>query len=329
MSRSKEERPASLLVVKPGWFTTVQDLGRHGHQQYGMPVSGAMDRVAHVLANRLAGNRDQDATLEITLKGPELLFEQEAVIALAGADLTPTIDGREISLWTCLAVQAGSRLSFGARRAGGRCYLAVAGGLDVPIVLGSRATHVASRTGGFQGRVLLPGDRLTSGRSSSHARIDRSVPASLRPRYSGEAPLRILPCAQRDAPMQEALAALTTSPYRLSSQSNRMGYRLDGPPLGPAQPDPTISDGTAMGMLQVPPDGRPILLMADRQTTGGYPRPAVVITADLPLAGQLVPGDAITFTVTSLQEARTAFAAQWDAWDNLLPPVAAPNTDQL
>lgn len=317
----REPRPTSIIVGKPGWFTTVQDLGRYGHQHYGVPVSGAMDRAAHTLANRLVGNRDHDATLEITLKGPELLFEDEAIIALAGADLTPMIDRAEIALWTSLFVQAGSRLTFGARRAGGRCYLAVAGGIDVPIVLGSRATHVASRTGGLQGRALMPGDRLLSAVPPSRGTAGRSVPASLRPPYSGEARLRIVPGPQCTVFGQEALQALASYSYRLSSQSNRMGYRLDGPPLAQPRTEPWISDGTAMGVLQLPPDGRPILLMADRQTTGGYPKPAAVIAADLPLAGQLVPGDAVTFAVTSLEEARTAFTLQWNAWDRALPPV--------
>ncbi len=278
-----------------------------------------MDRVAHILANRLVGNRDGDATLEITLTGPELLFEQETVVALTGADLTPMIDGFDLPLWTSRIVTAGSRLSFGSRRTGGRCYLAVAGGLELPIVLGSRATHVASRTGGLQGRALLSGDRLGS-RASSLPTAGKTVPEGLRPRYSHDSLLRIVPGPERNTFTQEAFDRLTSHPYRLSIQSNRMGYRLDGPPLAHGRTEPRLSDGTALGALQVPPDGQPILLMADRQTTGGYPILAVVISADWHMAGQLLPGDTVRFTAITLSDAQTALAALWTAWDQVLPP---------
>lgn len=307
------------MVIKPGWLTTIQDLGRHGRQQYGVSVSGAMDRVAHVAANRLVGNRDQDATVEITLRGPELLIEQDTVLALAGADLTPMLDGMEMPLWTAVPVKAGSRLTFGAKRAGARCYLAVAGGIDAAMVLGSRATHVATGTGGLHGRALMPGDRLSSGLAPVRSTVGRSLPASLRPYYSSSMTLRIVSAPQAEAWGGQALAILARQAYRLTSQSNRMGYRLEGPPL-PVGTGPWISDATAMGVLQIPPDGQPILLMADRQTTGGYPKPAAVITADLPLAGQLVPGDTITFRSVSLAEAHRILVRQWGAWDAALPP---------
>lgn len=313
---------ARITVVKPGWFTTVQDGGRYGYQQYGMPVSGPMDRRSHVIANRLVGNRDQEAALEITLKGPELLFEAAAVVAVTGADLSPAINGVALPLWTSVLVKAGSRLAFGTKRSGARSYLAVAGGIDVPVVLGSRSTHVSSRTGGLKGRSLAAGDCLVGGtaRPHQHATIERALPERLRPVYSTPATLRILPGPHLSSFAPQAGDRLTANPYRLSSRSDRMGFRLEGARLVQARAEARISDGTALGALQVPPDGQPILLMADRQTTGGYPIIAVVISADLHLAGQLLPGDTVSFTPTTLPEAQRVLKAQWEELDRAVPP---------
>lgn len=320
-----KSEPAHITVVKPGWFTTVQDLGRYGYQQYGVPVSGAMDRYSYILANRLIGNRDQDAALEIILKGPELLFEHDSVIAVTGADLTPSVNGISIPLWTSVLVEARSQLTFGARRAGVRCYVAIAGGIEVPVALGSRSTHTYSQTGGMKGRALAQGDVLIGGVPFPHtrARIGRCVPERLRPVSTTLATLRILPGPQRSSFSDHALEVLTTSPYRLSSESDRMGYRLVGPKLAHTGSGPWISDGTAMGALQVPPDEQPILLMADRQTTGGYPKIAVVISADLHLAAQLMPGETVEFRTTTLPEAQAVMKAQWNEVDEAVPPYSA------
>jgi antagonist of KipI len=288
-----------------------------------MPVSGAMDRRSLNIANRLVGNHDHEAGIEITLKGPELLFEQDGVIALTGADLTPSVNGTAIPLWTSLLVRAGSRLTFSTRRAGGRCYLAVAGGIDVPVVLGSRATHLSGQIGGMNGRALTTGDHLTCGILTGHRRapIGRTLPEQLRPAYTNHAMLRILPGPQQDSFVPEVLdLLLTRTSYRLTSESDRMGYRLEGTKIPQEGPGPHISDGTVMGALQIPPDGQPILLMADRQPTGGYPKCAVVISADLHLAGQLLPGDTIRFQTTTLPEAQAAMKAQWNELQRVLPP---------
>ena len=156
-------KPTSIRVIKPGWCTTVQDLGRHGYQHYGVSVSGAMDRLALVIANRLVSNHDVAAALEITIVGPELLFEDAAVLAITGADLSPAIDGHTIPIWTTITIQAGSRLTFGRRQTGARSYVAVAGAFDVPLLWGSRSTHISSGTGGFNGRALLADDLLQAG----------------------------------------------------------------------------------------------------------------------------------------------------------------------
>lgn len=318
----KSLEPAHIMVVKPGWFSTVQDGGRYGYQQYGVSVSGAMDRRSFILANRLVGNRDHDAALELTLKGPEFLFEHDSVVAVTGADLMPYVDGRDIPLWTSLLVKAGGRLTFGTRRRGARCYLAIAGGVDVPMVLGSRSTHIASQTGGVKGRVLAQGDVLVGGMPTLHQRatIGRHLPEPLRPIYSTDAMLRIISGPQRASFSEQAFETLTTNAYRISSQSDRMGYRLEGPRIAHENRAQWISDGTAMGALQVPADEQPILLMADRQTTGGYPKIAVVVSVDLHLAAQLLPGDTLALRMTTLPEAQAAMKAEWKTLDQAIPP---------
>jgi len=314
--------PTRIRVIQPGWCTTVQDLGRRGFQQYGVSVSGAMDRVALVIANRLVNNRDASAALEITLVGPELLFEHHAVLAIAGADLSPAVDGRSIPLWTALAISAGSRLTFGPRQTGARSYLAVAGGFDVPLLWGSRSTHLPTGTGGLNGRALAADDILRVFAAGTRGpTIGAALPVNSRPPYASTPVLRIMAGPQE--PSADALSTLVSSPYRLKSESNRMGFRLEGQRLENGSMAPAISDGTAMGALQIPPDGQPILLMADRPTTGGYPKAAVVIAADIPLAAQLLPGDALLFRHTTLREAEAAFADQWGRIDGALPPREA------
>lgn len=313
---------AHIIVVKGGWLTTVQDLGRYGYQHYGVPISGAMDSFSTRVANRLVGNPDCAAILELTLKGPELQFEQDTIIAITGADLSPTINGNSVPLWESIAIQRGSLLRFGAQRAGSRAYLAIAGGIDVPLVLGSRSTHCASRTGGLQGRPLKPGDILSGGepgRSVNHL-IGKRLSDRLLPPYRRPATLRVTPGPQRNLFSNTSLATLTEATYSVSPQSDRMGYRLTGPKIAGEGSMRFISDGTTMGALQVPPDGQPILLMADRQTTGGYPKIAVVISADLPLAAQLSPGDTVTFAPCTIAQALTALRKHRAQLDRALPP---------
>ena len=318
-----ELQPAVIHVLKSGWLTTVQDLGRYGHQHSGVSVSGVMDAFSTIVANRLVGNPDQAAVLELTLKGPELQFEREAVVAITGANLSPTVNSNRIPMWQSIVVSRGSRLSFELPQHGSRAYVAVAGGIEVPPVLGSRSTHWASATGGFHGRPLGRGDVVYGGAPEPFViqRIGTRLPDSVRPRYERSATLRVTPGPQQEYFLSTSLAGLTEGSYTVSPQSDRMGYRLVGPKLiaqkGSRQ---FISDGTAMGALQVPSDGHPILLMADRQTTGGYPKLAVVISADLSLAAQLAPGDHITFALCSVARAHTLLRTQRARLDTDLPP---------
>lgn len=317
-----DHQSARIHVLKSGWLTTVQDLGRYGHQQYGVSVSGAMDSFSTIVANRLVGNPDHAAVLELTLKGPELQFERDTVIAITGADLSPSINGHNVPMWESIALQRGTRLSFGMPRAGSRAYLAIAGGIDVPLVLGSRSTHCASETGGLHGQPLKPGDILDGGAPHAFAnqQVGIRLADQLRPRYERSANLRIIPGPQQNVFGNKVLTTLTEATYAITPESNRMGYRLTGPPIVQKESALFISDGTTMGALQVPSDGQPILLMADRQTIGGYPKIAGVISADLPLAAQLAPGDRITFVPCTVTHAHTLLRMQRAQLDADLPP---------
>jgi antagonist of KipI len=299
---------AALLVSKPGMLTTVQDLGRWGYQQSGVPVAGPMDAYSHRLANRLVGNPDAAATLEVTVVGPDLVFEDGATFAVAGAEFPLTLDGAAVRPHAACDAGPSSALRFGMRQRGARAYLAVAGGFDVAPVLGSRATSLVSGMGPFGGRVLRAGDRLPIGAPQRGAdpRAEEPLPLVL---PTGGAEIRVIWGPQADAFTDEARYLLTTARYEVTPQSNRMGYRLAGPGLSHVESADILSEATPIGSLQVPASGQPILLMAGRQTTGGYPKIATVITADLPIAGQLAPGDWIAFAPCTRDEARRALVA--------------------
>jgi antagonist of KipI len=300
-----------LLVVKPGLLTTIQDRGRWGLQARGVPVAGPMDPCSHRLANALAGNDVDAATLEVTLIGPELEFDDERVIAVAGAEFELTVDGRNVPANAAFVVASGSCLRFGRRLRGARAYVAMSGGVGVAPTLGSRATHVISAMGGLDGRPLKAGDRVPLGDPMRARNTMSAQPRS--PLFAlpeGRARIRVLAGPQQDYFAPDALDVLQSAPYTISNTSDRMGFRLEGPALTHARGADIISDATPLGVLQVPASGLPILLMADRQTTGGYPKIATVISADISVAGQLAPGDAISFSVCSPREALAALIAQ-------------------
>jgi len=299
---------AAFLVVKPGLLTSVQDLGRFGHQAAGVPVAGPMDSFSHRLANQLVGNDPDAATLEITLIGPELIVEADTVAAITGAHFEVTCDDRSVAMGASFGVRAGARLKFGRIHQGARAYLAVAGGVQTPRVLGSRATHLVSRMGGLSGRSLVAGDRIPIVTGAAQRPHRKAVGLTLP--TNGRALLRVLPGPQDYWFTPDALRMMTSVSFRISPRSNRMGYRLEGPPLPRVKDGELISEPVGIGAIQVPAAGEPILLMADRQTAGGYPKIGHVISADLPLAGQLAPGDFIEFVVCSPQEAVAALIAR-------------------
>jgi KipI family sensor histidine kinase inhibitor len=305
-------RNPCITILKPGLFTTIQDEGRWGCQDVGVPVSGPMDQAAHRLANLLVGNDREAATLEATLMGPEMLVEQETVLAVTGADLSAAIDGAEVTRGTAITCPLGGVLRFGPRRAGARAYVSFSGGIASPVALGSRSTHVVSRMGGIDGRALRAGDRVPLGSpAASRNAVRRSRTASPVATPGPGARLRVLPGPHDDYFAPGALDSLQRTRFTVTPQSDRMGYRLSSNGEARLNASGTmISDVTFMGGLQVPPSGDPILLMADRQTTGGYPQIVTVITADLPAAGQLAPGDWVEFELCSRADAIAALIAQ-------------------
>ncbi|MEW6045430.1 MAG: 5-oxoprolinase/urea amidolyase family protein [Bacillota bacterium] len=289
-------------VLQPGLLTTVQDRGRRGYQKYGVPPAGAVDEYALRVANCLLGNPDHEAALEATLLGPTLRFEQAGWIAITGADLGARLNDAEVPLWETIPVAEGDILSFDRARWGMRAYVAFAGGIDLPVVLGSRATYARARLGGLDGRPLQKGDRLPV-RGGACSR--RRLPQEWVPRYGLE-PIRVVLGPHQDRFTEEGLRAFLSGEYRVLPDSDRMGLRLEGPRVEHVRGADIISGPVCTGAVQVPGNGQPIVLLADRQTTGGYTQIATVITADLYRLGQARPGDAIRFEACSLQQAQRA-----------------------
>ena len=291
----------ALRVIRPGLLTTIQDLGRWGQQAHGVPVAGPMDSYSHRLANRLVANGDDAAALEITLVGPEVEATGDVMCAVAGAQFELATDDGPVACGRPFRLSSGGRLRFGRRLAGARATLAVRGGVDVRPLLGSRATSLVSRMGPFSGRALMPGDVLPVGSYEPAVGGAADAPPLTLPQ--GGARLRAMPGPHEHMFTPAALEAFFTATYTITPSSNRMGYRLEGPPIEYARDADVLSDATPIGSVQVPRSGQPILLMADRQTTGGYPRIATVISADTPIAGQLAPGDWIRFARCTRAEA--------------------------
>ena len=295
-----------LVIEDAGLLTTVQDTGRWGYQHYGVSVSGAMDMAAHCRANRLIGNPPEAATLEITLVGPVLRFETAMRVGVAGAAFELRLDASEVSTETVLHARDGQRLTFGPRTAGARAYLAAAGGFAVPLVLGSRSTHLRSAMGGLEGRALRAGDRLSVGSALGVPRREPAAARWTRCMPLGGARVRVLPGPHAGLFDPAALRRLETGRYTIRPESDRMGYRLDGQPIAGPDGLSLLSQGLPLGAVQVLPSGGVIVAMADRQTAGGYPRVATVVTADISVLGQLAPGDWMEFERCDLQTARKA-----------------------
>jgi antagonist of KipI len=305
-----------IEVIEPGLQTTLQDLGRSSGRRYGLPPGGALDRFAHKAANELAGNSPTEATLEITLQGPRLLFNTPALISLTGADLGPLLNDRPVPMWMSVFVRAGQVLTFTSRsltprvgagiKWGGRAYLAVHAGFDAPLNLESRSTYLRAKVGGIkgEGRVLQPGDILFSNpprlRAFSEA-AGRLFPEQKRPAYSRSVTACLQPGPYQENFQTSAYANLFGQPYRVTNDADRMGFRLEGPKLAhiSAEMAEIPACGAVFGAIQVPANGQPIILMADHQVTGGYPIIGTVLSADLPLVAQLLPGDEIHFVETN------------------------------
>jgi biotin-dependent carboxylase-like uncharacterized protein len=313
-----------LEVIEPGLQTTVQDRGRPGHARFGVSAAGAADPLAYALANRLAGNEAGTAALEMTILGATLRFDAAAIVALAGADMQAELDGLPFPCWQSRRVLSGSVLKCGAATTGARTYLAVEGGFDLPLFLGSRSTHLPSRLGGLEGRALRRGDRLplapaTPARGELMLARDGLDRVALRPT------LRVTAGAQAARFDAEARCRFEAAEFTVSSASDRMGIRLDGVVVAPPGDGRMPSEGMPLGAIQVPPGGAPILLCVDHQTTGGYPVIASVAAADAWRAGQLRPGARVRFETIAAAAARAAYRDQqaWLRSADLLAPRAA------
>ena len=313
-----------ISVENGGVLTTVQDGGRFGYEQYGLSTSGPMDQRAFALANVLVGNDPNEAALEITILGPTLRFTEPAVIAVTGADLSLRVNGESADTYRALAVKAGDTVSFGAPVSGCRAYLAVAGGLDVPALLGSRSTLTKFHIGGYQGRRLEKGDTLALRRCVSTLpnmalrRLEVPRPAGS-PRT-----VRVILGPQDDRFTDQGIRDFLGGIYTVGKDFDRMGYRLEGPAVTHKTDGNIISDGIAIGSIQVPSDGHPIVMMADHQTVGGYTKIATVITVDLPVIGQSKAGDQLRFEKISVDEAQRLYAAWREELASLRRKLEAP-----
>lgn len=305
--------PPILTLLQVPFLATVQDLGRVGFERLGVPVSGAMDSFVLRAANRLVGNPPGAAALELALAGIELALAQPGLVALAGPLWRMEVGGRSIPAWIAAYARAGERIRVYPSAGCAWGYLAFSGGVDVPLVMGSRSTYLRGGFGGFEGRPLRAGDCLALGSAISDpallARAGVSLAPNLRPLYANPVTLRVLPAPQADVFDDSAWRTFLSSAYTLSPTSDRMGYRLEGAPIRSKTGAELLSEGVVMGALQVPGSGQPLVLMADRQTAGGYPKIAVVISADLPLLAQLPPGGQARFELTTLAEAQSAYRA--------------------
>jgi antagonist of KipI len=294
-----------IEVLKPGLFSTVQDLGRSGYQQYGMVVSGAMDAFALQIGNLLLGNPVGEAGLEITMIGPLLKAHTNLLIAVTGADLGAEIDGCSIPLWKSLWWEKGSLLSFRGPLSGARAYITIQGGIQVPEVLGSKSTYIAAQMGGFLGRPLQKGDRLSIGNMKKDKRphMKRFLSPTYVPPYQSKS-VRVILGPHQDAFTKRGIQTFLTSEYECTPNSDRMGARFKGEPIEHRSGADILSCAVTFGSIQVPADGQPIILLADRQTTGGYTQIATVISVDLPLIAQLLPGESVNFQEISITEAQ-------------------------
>jgi antagonist of KipI len=303
-------------VLKPGLFTTVQDLGRYGYLKYGIPISGAMDTFSLIAANVLVANNSNDACLEITLLGPELQALTRTQIAITGGAISPKINDQNVSTWQTLEVQKDDVISFGKVKSGCRVYLSIRGGIDTPLVLGSRATYVRGGFGGINGRQLKTGD-IIEGFDTSPLKVEYVMPEDLVPQFTGQFKAHVILGPQADMFTEKGINTFLSSQYMVTLDADRMGYRLEGSIIEHKAKADIISDALLPGAIQVPKNGKPIIIMRDAQTTGGYPKIAVAITPDVSLLGQVKPNDIIEFSKITMSQAREKLLEYYKLLNNL------------
>lgn len=293
-----------IRLINGGLLTTVQDAGRKGHQSSGFGVSGVMDQRSYQIANMLLSNDPEEAVLEATVMGPEILFLEDNLFAVTGGDFEPTLDGKQIDNYTVYLGRKGSVLKLSFAKEGARAYIAFAGGLDIPVVMGSRSTNLKCKIGGYQGRKLEAGDEIAFRAPVTELPNMYKRYEKIREFSEKEITLRVVLGPQEDYFTEEGIHTFFNSPYKVGQESDRMGFRLEGEAIASKNGVDIISDGIAPGSIQVPASGMPIIMMADRQTTGGYAKIATVITTDLPKLAQSMPGTVVHFQQVTVEEAQ-------------------------
>ena len=298
---------SNIKVLNGGIFTTVQDYGRIGYQKYGISEAGVMDEYNYAVANALVGNKKGTAVLETTYFGPALVFDEDMVVAVTGADMEPKLDNVKVEMYESFKVKKGQKLTFGIVKNGVRGYIAFGGEIDVDVVNGSKSTHVKSKMGGYKGRALKPKDELNI-LVNPDATEGRKLPEKFIPVFSPFNVIRVVLGPQDDYFTEKGIHTLFRSGgYTLSKEMDRMGMRLLGDALELKDGADIISDGTVMGAIQVPANGKPIILLADRQTTGGYTKIGTVVREDIPKLAQMSALNKICFEEVSLEKAQNMY----------------------
>lgn len=299
-----------IQFVNGGFITTIQGMGRTGYQEFGVPAAGVMDTMAFRKANILVGNDENEAALELTLMGPMFTFTSDNIIAVTGGNLGAKLNGKDLPMYQAVLAKKGDTMSFMGIKSGSRAYVAFAGGLDVPVVMGSKSTHLKSNLGGFKGRKLGPGDEIefAAPKTILPNMSKRTVPAD---DYSNTScTLRVILGPQDDCFTEAGIRTFLNSTYTLTNEADRMGLRFEGEKIEHKNGGDIITDGISFGAVQVPSHGQPIVMMADHQTTGGYTKIAGIISADLPKAAQLKPGCKVNFQQVSVEEAQDIYVKE-------------------
>ena len=318
-----------IRILKGGMLTTVQDLGRTGYQSQGFSVAGVMDVRSFKIANLLLDNPENEAVLEFTLIGPVLEFTSATIVAITGGDFQPSINGEPVPMYTALYVNKGDILKFGSARTGSRGYIAFSSYLDIPVVMGSRCTNMKSDIGGFKGRKLQAGDYIGFRIKRRYLPFFLSRKLDLDEFDQEEAELRVVMGPQDDLFSKQGLRTFLTQEYTVTSDFDRMGCRLEGPFIAPKNGSDIISDGIAFGSVQVPSHGKPIILLSDRQTTGGYAKIATVASVDIPKAVQRKTDHKIRFRAISVQEAQALYLKEMEEFDEMRRLIHQPCKEVL
>ena len=318
-----------IRVIKGGMLTTIQDMGRTGYQSQGFSVAGVMDVRSFQIANLLLDNPENEAVIEFTLIGPTLEFTSDTIIAITGGDFGPTINGEPAPMYTAIYMHKGDILKFGSANTGARGYVAFSSYLKIPVVMGSRCTNLKSRIGGFKGRKLQDGDYILF-------RIKRRylpffLSRHLKPEdfSQEETTLRVVMGTQDYMFSKQGIETFLSNEYVVTSEFDRMGCRLEGPYIAPKTTSDMISDGIAFGSIQVPSHGKPIILLADRQTTGGYAKIATVISADIPKLVQRKTDHKIRFVPVTVEEAQEIYAEEIKKLDAMRQEIHKPCKEVL